>query len=98
MEETKETAYTTGAKTVCDALRYLCDASYAVLPKDVAHQLGEFKKNLLSGMRWVIEKDIEWVDARIAGGDRLREEWRRATAASSASAATGESEATGGGI
>jgi hypothetical protein len=93
MQETKETAHSAGAKTVFDALRYLCDASYAVLPKDVAHQLGELKKNFLSGMRRVIDKDIEWVEARVAGGDRLREEWRRAAPSTS-----GESEAPGGGI
>jgi hypothetical protein len=61
---------------VCDALRYLGDASYAVLPKDVAHQLGELKKNFLGGVRWLIEKEIKWVDDRVAGGDRLREEWQ----------------------
>jgi hypothetical protein len=93
MQETKESTYCAG-NTVCDALRYLCDASYAVLPKDVAHQLGEFKKNLLSGMRRVIEKDIEWVDARVAGGDRLREEWRRRASASTGS----EGSAAGSGI
>jgi len=92
MQETKESTYSTG-KTVCDALRYICDASYAVLPKDMAHQIGEFKKNLLSGMRSIIEKDIKWVEARVAGGDRLREEWRRAAEPSAT-----EREATGSGI
>lgn len=91
MQETKESAYCAGS-SVCDALRYICDASYAVLPKDVAHQLGELKKNFLSGVRWVIEKDIEWVDARVAGGDRLREEWRRGAHT------TATDEAPGGGI
>ena len=80
MTETKEAPYCTG-NTVCDALRYLGDASYAVLPKDVAHQLGELKKNFLGGVRWLIEKEIKWVDERVAGGDRLREEWRRGTRA-----------------
>jgi len=31
----------------------------------------------LSNVRTLIEKDIEWIDARVAGGDRLREEWKR---------------------
>lgn len=79
MQETKDGAYCADG-SVCDALRFICDASYAVLPKDVAHKLGELKKNFLSGVRWVIEKDIEWIDARVAGGDRLREEWRRQSA------------------
>lgn len=79
MQETKEQSpYCTG-NAVCDALRYLGDASYAVLPKDVAHQLGELKTNLLGGMRWLIDKEIEWVENRVAGGDRLREEWRQHT-------------------
>ena len=81
MEETKDASYCTG-NAVCDALRYLGDASYAVLPRDVAHQVGEFKKNLLGGVRWLLEKEIKWIDERVAGGDRLREEWRRGTGAS----------------
>lgn len=75
IQDTKESPYCTG-NAVCDAFRFLGDASYAVLPKDVAHQLGDLKKNLLGGMRWLIEQKIEWVDARVRGGDRLREEWR----------------------
>ncbi|HEX8137258.1 MAG TPA: hypothetical protein VF544_06680 [Pyrinomonadaceae bacterium] len=79
MQETKDRAYCAG-RTVCDALRFLGDASYAVLPRDVAHQLAELKKNLLGGVRWAIEKNIEWIEARVAGGDRLREEWQRRNA------------------
>ena len=78
MQEEKESSYGAGHNAVCDALRYLGDASYAVLPEDVAHKLGEFKKNLLGSVCWLVEKQIEWIDARVAGGDRLREEWRRA--------------------
>jgi hypothetical protein len=62
---------------VYDALRYLGDASYAILPSNVAHELGDFKKKFLSNVCSLIEKDIEWIDARVAGGDRLREEWKR---------------------
>ncbi len=62
---------------ICDAFRYLGDASYAVLPKDVAHNLGDLKKSFLKTIRSLIEKDIEWVDARVAGGDRVREEWQQ---------------------
>lgn len=63
---------------VYDALRYLGDASYAILPPKVAHELGDLKKKFLSNLSSLIEKDIEWIDARVAGGDRLREEWKRA--------------------
>ena len=60
-----------------DALRYLGDASYAILPKEVAHNLGDLKKSFLSTIRTLIDKDMEWVDARVAGGDRVREEWQQ---------------------
>jgi len=62
---------------LCDALRYVGDVSYAILPKDLAHNLGDLKKSFLGTIRSLIDKDIEWVDARVAGGDRVREEWRQ---------------------
>jgi hypothetical protein len=60
-----------------DALRRVGDVSYALLPQDVAHSLGDLKKSFLTTIRSLIDKDIEWVDARVAGGDRVREEWRQ---------------------
>lgn len=80
MEETKETTESDRSvvNELCDAVRYLGDVSYAILPKDVAHNLGDLKKSFLSTVRSLIEKDIEWVDARVTGGDRLREEWQQA--------------------
>lgn len=60
-----------------DALRYIGDVSYAILPKDMAHNLGDLKKSFLTTIRSLIDKDIEWVDARVAGGDRVREEWQQ---------------------
>lgn len=94
MEETHETQDNSdpihcAANAVYDALRYLGDASYAVLPRDMAHSLGEFKKSFLSNVRTLVEKDIEWVDERVAGGDKLREEWKRACRGDQ-SEATGE--------
>ena len=62
---------------LADAVRYVGDCSYAILPKDVAHNLGDLKKSFLTTIRNLIDKDIEWVDARVAGGDRVREEWRQ---------------------
>jgi hypothetical protein len=63
---------------LCDAIRYLGDASYAILPRDVAHSLGDLKKSFLKNVQTLIEKDIAWTNERVAGGDRLREEWREA--------------------
>jgi hypothetical protein len=80
MPETTESANNCESNILnelCDAVRYLGDASYAILPKDVAHNLGDLKKSFLSTIRSLIEKDIEWVDARVSGGDRLRDEWQQ---------------------
>lgn len=76
MTNMNDSRYNTG-NTVCDALRFLCDASFAVLPRDVARQIGEFEKNLWGGVRRFAEKNIGWIDESLAAGDRLREEWRR---------------------
>ncbi|HEX8844539.1 MAG TPA: hypothetical protein VF791_07835 [Pyrinomonadaceae bacterium] len=75
MPETTESPYST-VNIVKDALRYLGDASYAILPQDVAHRLAELKKSFWGGVRCVVDKELEWIDKRVAGGDRLREEWR----------------------
>lgn len=80
MQETTESGHNSESNVLnelCDALRYLGDASYALLPKDIAHNLGDLKKSFLSTIRSLIDKDIEWVDARVSGGDRLREEWHQ---------------------
>jgi hypothetical protein len=80
MQETTESGAKETCSNVinelCDAVRYLSDASYAILPRDVAHSLGDLKKSFLKNVRTLIDKDIEWTDERVAGGDRLREEWR----------------------
>ena len=60
-----------------DAVRYMGDVSYAILPEDLAHNLGDLKKSFLSTIRSLIDKDIEWVEARVAGGDRLRQDWQQ---------------------
>ena len=65
------------AAAVCDGVRYLGDLSYAIFPKDVAHSLGELNKSFLNVIRTCVDKDIEWIDERVAGGDRLRERWKQ---------------------
>ena len=64
----------TGA--VCDGLRQIGDASYAILPKDIAHSLANFKKAVLAQLTSCLQWEMEWIDDRVAGGDKLREEWR----------------------
>ena len=75
MVEANKSRYDTG-DTLGDALRFLCDASYAILPRDVAYRVAEFEKNIIGGVRWLADKKIGWIDEALAGGDRLREEWQ----------------------
>ena len=80
MQETADTQSERGNNIVdelCDAVRYIGDVSYAILPRDVAHNLADLKKSFLTTIRSLIDKDIEWVDARVAGGDRVRAEWKQ---------------------
>ena len=79
MADTNDPRYKTG-NPVCDALRFLCDASFAVLPRDCAQQLGEFEKNFWGGLRWFAEKSVTRIDESLDAADRLREEWRRRSA------------------
>ena len=64
------------AGAVCDGLRQIGDFSYAILPKDIAHALGDLKKAFLEQVRSAVDWEIGWVEERVAGGDKLREEWR----------------------
>ena len=64
------------AEGVCDGLRQIGDFSYAILPKDIAHAIGDFKRAFWSQVKEAIDWEVEWTEARVAGGDRLRDEWR----------------------
>jgi hypothetical protein len=85
--------YNTG-DSLKDIWRFFCDASFAVFPRDIAHQLGEFEKNVWGGVRCFAEKNLEWIDEALAGGDRLREDWqrRRETGATASDPTTGAAE------
>ena len=75
MEDAKE-RINCAATAVCDGLREIGDISYAIFPRDIAHALGDLKKAVLSNLRCAIDWEIGWIDERVAGGDRLREEWK----------------------
>lgn len=62
---------------VWDGLRQIGDFSYAILPRDIAHACGDFNKALLNQIRCLVDWEIRWTDDRVAGGDRMREEWRQ---------------------
>ena len=75
MEEARKSVHC-ATDAICDGLKRLGDISYAILPTDVAHALGDLKKSVLTNLRSCIDWEMEWIDERVAGGDRLREEWR----------------------
>ena len=64
-------------QAVCDGLNEIGDFSYAMMPKDVAHALGDLKKAVLNQIRRYVDWETNWIDERVAGGDRLREEWQQ---------------------
>lgn len=64
------------AGAICDGLRQIGDFSYAIMPKELAHAVGDLKKAVLSQVRSVVDWEIDWIGDRVAGGDKLREEWR----------------------
>jgi hypothetical protein len=64
------------AEAVGDALKQIGDISYAILPADIAHALGDLKKAFLGNIRSAIDWDIDWINERVAGGDKLRQEWK----------------------
>lgn len=76
MQEEKDPRYNTG-NPVCDAFRYINDATYAVLPADIAHKIGDFEKSLWSAVRTFAEKELGWIDEHVENSDRLREDWKK---------------------
>ena len=64
------------ADALKDGLRQIGNCSYAVLPKDVAHSLAAFKKAVLVQITTCLQWEMEWIDDRVAGGDKLRDRWR----------------------
>jgi len=77
------------AEAVCDGLRQIGDFSYAVMPHDIAHALGDLKKAVLGQIRSFVDWESRWIDERVAGGDRLREEWREKCRQQTADATSG---------
>jgi len=75
MEDTRDRVCN-ATDAVCDGLRQIGDFSYAILPRDIAHAVGDLKKAFLSQVRSIVDWELEWIDERVAGGDKLREEWR----------------------
>jgi hypothetical protein len=64
------------AGAICDGLRQIGDVSYAIMPRELAHAVGDLKKAVLTQIRSALAWEIDWIGDRVAGGDRLRDEWR----------------------
>ena len=64
------------AEAVLGGLRQIEDCTYAIMPKDIAHSVAGIKKALLGHLTNALRWEMEWIDDRVAGGDKLREEWR----------------------
>jgi len=75
MEEARERLGAV-AEAICDGFRQIGDISYAILPRDIAHALGDLKKAFLGNIRTCVDWEIEWIDDRVAAADKLREEWK----------------------
>jgi hypothetical protein len=74
------------ANAIGDGLRQIVEFSYAIMPRDLAHAVGDLEKTVLSTVRAELDRDIEWLDERLAGADRLRDEWREKCRRTSADA------------
>ena len=74
MEDTRDRVCN-ATDAVCDGLRQIGDFSYAILPRDIAHAMGDLKA-FLSQVRSIVDWERQLFDQRVAGGDKLREEWR----------------------
>ena len=64
------------ADAVLSGLRQIGDCSYAILPKDIAHSVAGLKKAVLVQLTTALQLEMEWIDDRVAGGDKLRDKWR----------------------
>jgi len=64
------------AEAVLGGLRQIGDCSYAIMPKDIAHSVAGLKKALLVQITTALQWEMEWIDDRVAGGDKLRDKWR----------------------
>jgi len=64
------------AAAVLGGLRQIEDCTYAIMPKNIAHSVAGVKKALLGTLTNALRWEMDWIDDRVAGGDKLREEWR----------------------
>lgn len=88
MQDETNTRYNSG-NPLSDAVKYISEATYALLPADAARKLGELEKDLWSAVRGFAEKELGWINERVEGGDRLRNQWKSACGTTDAPPATG---------
>jgi hypothetical protein len=88
MQDETNVRYNSG-NPLSDAVKYISEATYALLPSEIAHKLGDLEKNLWSAVRGFADQELGWIDERVEGGDRLRNEWKSACRREETPPATG---------
>jgi hypothetical protein len=76
MEQEARSCVNDVADSIRDGLRQIGDFSYAIMPRDVAHAVADFKKSVIWTIRGALDSEINWINDRVMGGDKMREEWR----------------------
>jgi hypothetical protein len=72
-------------------LNYLIDSFWASLPEETANDLATFKKDVLSGVKNVVdglvEQEIKWTDRHLDNAHKMREQYKGSTTEPDANAA-----------
>ncbi len=67
--------------SIFDPLNYLIDSFWASLPEEAANDLATFKKDVLTGVKNVVdglvEQEIKWTDRHLDNARKMREQYQR---------------------
>jgi hypothetical protein len=67
--------------SIFDPLNYLIDSFWASLPEEAANDLATFKKDILTGVKNVVdglvEQEIKWTDIHLDNARKMREQYQR---------------------
>lgn len=70
--------------SIFDPLNYLIDSFWASLPEEAANDLATFKKDVLSGVKNVVdglvEQEIKWTDRHLENARKMREQYQHEAA------------------
>jgi hypothetical protein len=69
--------------SIFDALDHLVDSFWATLPEETANNLATFKKDVLTGVKNVVDELVEYeikcTDRHLENARKMREEYQRET-------------------